>query len=593
MQIASIGIDLGKNTFHLVALDERSKVVIRQKFTRKQLLACTANLPSSLIGIEACSGAHFLGAALRNQGHDVRLIPAQFVKPFLKSNKNDFLDAEAIAEAVARQNMRFVPIKTDDQLDLQALHRIRDRVVHHRTAVINQIRGFLLERGITFAKGRGARPLDAGYNAGVMPGKRILLCTFGSLGDLYPILALAIELKRRGHLPVVATLPGYRDRVHAAGVRFHGVRPDIDVSDSSILPRAMHPRDGARYILCELLLPYLRESFEDTAVAAHDADLIVTHPVTLGAVLVARKTGMPWASVALSPVSTVSVYDMSVFPGLPVGEWLSSRGPGWQRLFLTLLETSFDRYWKPYHTFERELGLSRSRNPFLHGHSPQLALALFSPLFAAPQLDWPSNSHATGFPFLDQREECPSELTCFLEEGEAPIVFTLGSAAVGSAGDFYSISIEAVRRLRRRAVLLIGNDPVNRPMSKLPPDVIAVPYAPHAAVFPQACVNVHQGGIGTTAEALRAGRPMLVVPFSHDQPDNAYRLKKLGVARSIRRTEYNVESATREIDVLLRETSYTDRAATLGERIRAENGTATAVDLLEGLFGMAAFRCTS
>ena len=153
MQIASIGIDLGKNTFHLVGLNEHSKVVIRQKFSRKQLLAYTANLPSSLVGIEACSGAHCIGAALRDQGHHVRLIPAQFVKPFLKSNKNDFLDAEAIAEAVARQNMRFVPIKTDDQLDLQALHRIRDRVVHHRTAVINQIRGFLLERGITFAQG--------------------------------------------------------------------------------------------------------------------------------------------------------------------------------------------------------------------------------------------------------------------------------------------------------------------------------------------------------------------------------------------------------------------------------------------------------
>jgi len=153
MQIASIGIDLGKTTFHLVALDEHGNIVIRKKFSRQQLLAYTANLPTSLVGIEACSGAHFIGAALREQGHDVRLIPAQFVKPFLKSNKNDFLDAEAIAEAVARKNMRFVPIKTDDQLDLQALHRVRDRLVHRRTAVINQIRGFLLERGITFAKG--------------------------------------------------------------------------------------------------------------------------------------------------------------------------------------------------------------------------------------------------------------------------------------------------------------------------------------------------------------------------------------------------------------------------------------------------------
>lgn len=153
MQIASVGIDLGKTTFHLVALNEHGSIIVRKKFSRKQLLAYTANLPTSLVGIEACSGAHFIGAALRDQGHDVRLIPAQFVKPFLKSNKNDFLDAEAIAEAVGRKNMRFVPIKTDDQLDLQALHRVRDRLVHRRTAVINQIRGFLLERGITFAKG--------------------------------------------------------------------------------------------------------------------------------------------------------------------------------------------------------------------------------------------------------------------------------------------------------------------------------------------------------------------------------------------------------------------------------------------------------
>ena len=153
MHIASIGIDLGKTTYHLVAFGEHGKVVVRKKFSRPQLLAYTANLPSALIGIEACSGAHFIGSTLRTQGHDVRLIPAQFVKPFVKSNKNDFIDAEAIAEAVTRENMRFVPIKSDDQLDLQALHRVRDRLVHRRTAVINQIRGFLLERGITFAKG--------------------------------------------------------------------------------------------------------------------------------------------------------------------------------------------------------------------------------------------------------------------------------------------------------------------------------------------------------------------------------------------------------------------------------------------------------
>jgi len=151
MHIASIGIDLGKTTFHLVALGERNKVLLRKKFSRPQLLAYTANLPASLVGLEACAGAHFLGTALREQGHQVRLIPAQFVKPYRKSNKNDFLDAEAIAEAVTKQNMRFAQLKTQEQLDWQAMHRVRDRLVRRRTALINEIRGFLLERGITFA----------------------------------------------------------------------------------------------------------------------------------------------------------------------------------------------------------------------------------------------------------------------------------------------------------------------------------------------------------------------------------------------------------------------------------------------------------
>jgi len=151
MHIASIGIDLGKTTFHLVALGERNKVLLRKKFSRAQLLAYTANLPSSLIGLEACAGAHCLASVLREQGHQVRLIAAQFVKPYRKSNKNDFLDAEAIAEAVTKENMRFVPIKTQEQLDVQAMHRVRDRLVQRRTALVNEIRGFLLERGIIFA----------------------------------------------------------------------------------------------------------------------------------------------------------------------------------------------------------------------------------------------------------------------------------------------------------------------------------------------------------------------------------------------------------------------------------------------------------
>ena len=154
MEIRTIGIDLGKTVFHLVGVNVRGEVVVRKKCSRLQLLRFTSNLRECLIGMEACGGSHFLGRALREQGHDVRLMPAQYVKPYVKTNKNDYIDAEAIAEAVTRPSMRFVPIKTDDQLDLQSLHRVRERWVGRRTVVINQIRGVLLERGITVLKGR-------------------------------------------------------------------------------------------------------------------------------------------------------------------------------------------------------------------------------------------------------------------------------------------------------------------------------------------------------------------------------------------------------------------------------------------------------
>ena len=153
--IATIGIDIGKTTFHLVGLDQRGAIVLRIKLSRSQLERRLANVPRCLIGLEACSGAHHLGRQLEALGHDVRLMPAQYVKPFLKGHKNDDRDAEAIAEAVPRPTMPFVALKTPEQMDLLALHRVRSRLVSQRTAVINQIRGFLLERGITVRQGPG------------------------------------------------------------------------------------------------------------------------------------------------------------------------------------------------------------------------------------------------------------------------------------------------------------------------------------------------------------------------------------------------------------------------------------------------------
>ena len=152
-EIAVIGIDIGKNVFHLIGLDQRGAIVMKAKLSRGQLETRLANLPPCLIGMEACTGAHHLSRRLMAAGHDARLMPAKYVKPFLKGHKNDYRDAEACAEAVQRPTMRFVAAKTQEQLDLQVLHRVRARLVAERTATVNEIRAFLLERGITVAKG--------------------------------------------------------------------------------------------------------------------------------------------------------------------------------------------------------------------------------------------------------------------------------------------------------------------------------------------------------------------------------------------------------------------------------------------------------
>ena len=151
--IAVIGIDIGKNVFHLIGLDKHGRIQLRTKLSRGQLDAHLANTPACLIGMEACNGAHHLSRKLIRMGHDARLMPAKYVKAFLKGNKNDYRDAEAIAEAVQRPTMKFVATKTEEQLDLQAQHRVRARLVRERTAVINEIRAFLLERGIAVAQG--------------------------------------------------------------------------------------------------------------------------------------------------------------------------------------------------------------------------------------------------------------------------------------------------------------------------------------------------------------------------------------------------------------------------------------------------------
>jgi UDP:flavonoid glycosyltransferase YjiC (YdhE family) len=206
-------------------------------------------------------------------------------------------------------------------------------------------------------------------------------------------------------------------------------------------------------------------------------------------------------------------------------------------------------------------------------------LALFSKLLADKQPDWPPQTVITGFPLYDGGFGLPPELVDFLGQGPPPIVFTLGSSAVEVGGPFYEESLAAARALGSRAVL-VGKQ-VRTKQSALPEGVFACDYAPFSQLFPRAAAVVHAGGIGSTGLAMRAGRPMLVVPFAHDQPDNAERLRRLGVARTIAGPRYSATRATAELRHLLDDPSYAQRALEVSLRMRDEDGVRVACDALE------------
>ncbi len=242
------------------------------------------------------------------------------------------------------------------------------------------------------------------------------------------------------------------------------------------------------------------------------------------------------------------------------------------------------RWTAPIVKLRSELGIPSEMNAILEGQfSPHLTLALFSPVFGQPQPDWPPNTVITGFPFYDEPAEMDTALRNFLTDGEAPVVFTLGSAASMAPGKFFEESLAAIAKLRCRAILIVGLYAPNQFREGLPPGVAAFPYAPYEQLFHAAAVTVHHGGIGTTAPALRSGRPALVVPFAFDQPDNAARAKKLGLARSIFIHQYNAATAARELEPLLHDANYAKAAASIGEQIRAEEGAHLASDELEKL----------
>ena len=410
----------------------------------------------------------------------------------------------------------------------------------------------------------------------------MVLTCWGSYGDLFPYLAIAIALRDLGHTPVVVSCPVYRELVEQEGIAFAPLRPDVRPDDTTLLRKLMDARRGTEAIVKDLLAPFVRQSYDDITAAAAGADVLVGHPVVFAGPLVAGRLGLPWLSSVLAPTSFFSAYD---FPALPNAPWMvrvTALGP-WPGRALMALVHRITRSWvAPVVALREELGLPPAPHPLFAGQfSPFANLALFSHQLGDPQRDWPARTQVTGFPFYNRAIPMPAEVSAFLDAGEPPVVFTLGSAAVSAAGSFYDESARAVAALGCRAVLLVGRHPENIP-AHVPAGTLIVDSAPHDELFPRASVVVHQGGAGTTGQAMRSGRPQLVVPHAHDQPDNAHRVMRLGIAKVLSPTRYKAARVAHELHALIVDSRTAVRADEVGRQVRAEAGAeAAAAAILE------------
>jgi UDP:flavonoid glycosyltransferase YjiC (YdhE family) len=412
-------------------------------------------------------------------------------------------------------------------------------------------------------------------------GKRVVITCWGSHGDLFPYIGLGVALKTRGHRPVVATMPMYRANVEREGLEFAPAGPDVDVTDLDLFARLMDPVRGTETIVRDLLMPALRHSYDELRAAVGGADLLVSHPITYAAPVLAEHARLPWVSTVLAPMLFFSAYEPIVLPSAPrlnavplVGNWLA-------RTILRIARGPMQKWVQPVHDLRAKLGLPRGRHPLFEGQfSPYGTLALHSRVLAAPQRDWPANVWVTGSVLYNEPDPLEPSLEEFLAAGEPPVVFTLGTSAVGAAGRFYHESVAAAVELGVRAVLLTGGLAQNRP-EHAPPNVLLVDRAAHQLLFPRASAIVHQVGAGTTAQALRSGRPTLLVPHGHDQFDNAYRVQRLGVARTLFPQQYRAARVARELSVLLNDRGYRERAAATADTVRQERGAEAAAEAIE------------
>lgn len=421
---------------------------------------------------------------------------------------------------------------------------------------------------------------------------RVVLATAGSLGDLHPFIALATALRDLGLQADIASSPDYASKVRAAGLVFHAVGPSqaelqarLGMDAAQLTQRVAASNS---FLFERLLLPHLEDGVRSVIRAASGASVVIGSTFAAGAEIAAEKLGVAFVPVVLQPAIVFSAYDP---PRLRAAPWLRPAQSGLQlelnRLTVGMARASTARWTGRVNGIRSKFGLPPTRrNLLLDGLVDHpLSIGLYSSLLSSKQRDAPPGFEVVGYAPYDSEtggpSAIPARLDDFLASGSSPIVFTLGSAAVNIPGDFYTEGLVAARRCGRRAVLLVG--PEGDLSVADGDDVLALRYAPFSALFPRAAAVVHQGGVGTTQQALRAGRPQLVVPHLGDQFDNAARVSRLGCGTMLPRQGYTSDRATSRLKDMASNVELQATASRLGLIASCEDGSKIAAKMISEL----------
>lgn len=421
---------------------------------------------------------------------------------------------------------------------------------------------------------------------------RVLLASVGSHGDINPFIAIGRALAARGHDAVLLANPYYQRQIEdtGGGLRFApmGQFLDLKLLDKSH-PDIMHPRKGFGAVL-SLIKDGAKDAFESiTEMAAQGwvPDAIVHHHICVGAAWAAERLGVARAAVVLAPAMWLAHADTScMYSWMPLKQaavfrWLMIKAAG------PAMRLLIDRPLRPV---RRELGLPPAKNMYLSATlGGELNLGMWSPALRQPFGTMggdPTSGVVCGFPWHDRHDEQESgdrEVERFLDDGDPPILFCLGTAAVHVAGDFYQCAADACALLGRRGMLLVG--PGRPAPARMPSGTRTFEYVRFSKVMPRCAVNVHHGGIGSSGQGMRAGRPTVVIPHAHDQFDNAARLKRLGLSATLGRPKVTPQSLAVAIKSVLDDPKVGERAAEVARSLAGEDGALRAAMEIERIGG--------